>query len=66
MTPKGKNDQLDLIKIENFYFVEYPLKRMKSQTTEWEKNICTPHVCITKDQDLEYKDSQNPTVKKIV
>lgn len=46
--------------------MEYPVKRMKSQNYRMGEQICTPHVCITKNQYLEYKNSQNPTVKKII
>ena len=40
---KGKFYQIFLFKI-NFCFVDVPVKRIKTQAADWEKNIFKPHV----------------------
>ena len=46
-----KTRNLDFIKIKNFCFVKYSVKRMRRQETDWEK-IFSKH---TSDKRLLYK-----------
>ena len=37
-------DELDFIKVKHFCSVKGNVRRMRRQTTDWEKNICTRHM----------------------
>lgn len=39
-----KIDKLDFFKLRTFSSVKYPVKRVKIQTTDWEKNIAKPFI----------------------
>lgn len=65
---KGKINELDFIKIKNFYFVKDPTKRMKKnkkqKTTDWEK-ILANHKSNKIMIYIEHiKNTHNSIVKK--
>lgn len=58
---RENNDRLDLIKIENYWSAK-DVKRVKRQTTDWEKKLLIIYAQMGKY--LEYiKNSQNSEVK---
>lgn len=40
---RKKKDEFNLIKIKNFCFVKDPVKKMRRQTTKWEKIFANPN-----------------------